>query len=92
MFLFGYIHYIWRSYEWCNVLNVFFFSNGNLDPWMSGGVTKSLSESLVALMIDGGAHHLDLRYNNEFDPESVIKTRLLEVQYFKQWIKQGAFD
>ncbi|XP_016408296.1 lysosomal Pro-X carboxypeptidase-like [Sinocyclocheilus rhinocerous] len=66
------------------------FSNGNLDPWMSGGVTRSLSESLVAIMIDGGAHHLDLRYNSEFDPESVIKTRALEVRYFKQWIKQAA--
>lgn len=59
---------------------------------MSGGVTKSLSKSLVAIMIDGGAHHLDLRYNNEFDPESVIKTRALEVNYFKQWIKSAAFD
>lgn len=66
------------------------FSNGNLDPWMSGGVTKSLSESLLAIMIDGGAHHLDLRYNNELDPQSVIKTRALEVQYFKQWIKHAA--
>lgn len=69
---------------------VVFFSNGNLDPWMSGGVTRSLSESLVAIMIDRGAHHLDLRYNSEFDPESVIKTRALEVSYFKQWIKQAA--
>nr|XP_017214720.1 lysosomal Pro-X carboxypeptidase isoform X2 [Danio rerio] len=66
------------------------FSNGNLDPWMSGGVTKSLSESLLAIMIDGGAHHLDLRYNNELDPQSVIKARSLEVQYFKQWIKHAA--
>ncbi|XP_067307027.1 lysosomal Pro-X carboxypeptidase isoform X2 [Pseudorasbora parva] len=68
------------------------FSNGNLDPWMSGGVTESLSKSLVAIMINGGAHHLDLRYNNEFDPESVIKTRELEVLYFKQWIKQAVSD
>ncbi|XP_056613248.1 lysosomal Pro-X carboxypeptidase isoform X1 [Triplophysa dalaica] len=66
------------------------FSNGDLDPWMSGGVTKSISESLVAIMIEGGAHHLDLRYNNEYDPESVIRTRALEVQYFRKWIKQAA--
>ncbi|XP_051535604.1 lysosomal Pro-X carboxypeptidase isoform X3 [Myxocyprinus asiaticus] len=65
------------------------FSNGDRDPWVSGGVTKSLSESLVAIMIDGGAHHLDLRFNNEYDPHSVIKARALEVQYFKQWIKQA---
>lgn len=57
---------------------------------MSGGVTKSISESLVAIMIEGGAHHLDLRYNNEYDPVSVIRTRALEVQYFRKWIKQAA--
>lgn len=57
---------------------------------MSGGVTKSLSESLVAIMIDGGAHHLDLRYNSEYDPESVLNARALEVSYLKQWIKQAA--
>ncbi|XP_048016989.1 lysosomal Pro-X carboxypeptidase [Megalobrama amblycephala] len=68
------------------------FSNGNLDPWMSGGVTKSLSKSLIAIMINGGAHHLDLRYNNEYDPESVITTRALEVHYFVKWIKQAAFN
>ncbi|ROL49925.1 Lysosomal Pro-X carboxypeptidase [Anabarilius grahami] len=68
------------------------FSNGNLDPWMSGGVTKSLSKSLIAIMINGGAHHLDLRYNNEYDPESVITTRAQEVHYFMKWIKQAAFD
>lgn len=59
---------------------------------MSGGVTKSLSKSLIAIMINGGAHHLDLRYNNEYDPESVISTRALEVHYFLKWIKQTAFD
>lgn len=59
---------------------------------MSGGVTKSLSKSLIAIMINGGAHHLDLRYNNEYDPESVITTRALEVHYFMKWIKQAAFN
>ncbi|XP_060744009.1 lysosomal Pro-X carboxypeptidase [Tachysurus vachellii] len=66
------------------------FSNGGLDPWMSGGVTKSLSDSLVAILIPDGAHHLDLRFNNEYDPQSVLFTRELEVKYFKQWIKQNA--
>ncbi|XP_072547921.1 lysosomal Pro-X carboxypeptidase [Salminus brasiliensis] len=65
------------------------FSNGGLDPWMSGGVTKTLSETLVAILIPDGAHHLDLRYNNEYDPQTVIHARTLEVQYFKQWIKQS---
>lgn len=65
------------------------FSNGGLDPWMSGGVTRTISDSLVAIIIPDGAHHLDLRYNNEYDPATVLKARALEVQYFKQWIKQS---
>ncbi|XP_030633269.1 lysosomal Pro-X carboxypeptidase [Chanos chanos] len=65
------------------------FSNGDLDPWTSGGVTANLSHSLVAIKISNGAHHLDLRYNNEYDPASVITARQEEVKYFKQWIKQA---
>ncbi|XP_078259250.1 lysosomal Pro-X carboxypeptidase isoform X2 [Rhinoraja longicauda] len=63
------------------------FSNGGLDPWSSGGVTKSISDTLVAIFIPDGAHHLDLRSSNKHDPPSVQKARALEVQYFKKWIK-----
>ncbi|KAI5625604.1 lysosomal Pro-X carboxypeptidase precursor [Silurus asotus] len=66
------------------------FSNGGLDPWMSGGVTKSVSDSLVAILIPDGAHHLDLRFKNEDDPQSVVFARKMEMKYLKQWIKQNA--
>ncbi|XP_068120862.1 lysosomal Pro-X carboxypeptidase [Hyperolius riggenbachi] len=64
------------------------FSNGDLDPWSAGGVKQSLSDSLVAILISDGAHHLDLRSNNAYDPKSVIQARALEVAYMKKWIKQ----
>ena len=51
------------------------FSNGLLDPWSSGGILRSVSKTVVSLIIPEGAHHLDLRGSNPHDPPSVIKTR-----------------
>ncbi|KAF6334004.1 prolylcarboxypeptidase [Rhinolophus ferrumequinum] len=63
------------------------FSNGDLDPWSGGGVTKDITDTLVAITIPDGAHHLDLRANNAFDPKTVLLARSLEVKYMKQWIR-----
>lgn len=63
------------------------FSNGELDPWSGGGVTKDITDTLVAITISEGAHHLDLRANNEYDPASVLLARTLEVRYMKRWIR-----
>uniref|UniRef100_A0A8C6XB07 Prolylcarboxypeptidase n=1 Tax=Naja naja TaxID=35670 RepID=A0A8C6XB07_NAJNA len=65
------------------------FSNGGLDPWSGGGVTKNITDTLVAIMIPEGAHHLDLRSNSPFDPTSVLQARLLEVHYMKLWLQKG---
>lgn len=62
------------------------FSNGKLDPWSGGGVQQSLSKTLVAIMIEDAAHHLDLRSSNPDDPQSVIRARALEKQIVKNWI------
>jgi lysosomal Pro-X carboxypeptidase len=69
-----------RSYS--NII----FTNGNLDPWSSGGINSTISSSLPAILITGGAHHLDLRSANKDDPESVIKARQEIVAFIQQWI------
>ncbi|XP_064616053.1 dipeptidyl peptidase 2-like [Liolophura sinensis] len=62
------------------------FSNGNLDPWHRGGVLKSLSDTLLAVPVEGGAHHLDLRGSNPLDPPGVIKAREVEKFHISLWV------
>lgn len=43
------------------------FSNGELDPWRAGGVYSFVNFDLPHYVIEGGAHHLDLRLPNDAD-------------------------
>jgi lysosomal Pro-X carboxypeptidase len=62
------------------------FSNGDIDPWSGGGVLVNLTSSLPAIIIQNGAHHLDLRASNPNDPKSVIQARLFHMQKIEEWI------
>ena len=64
------------------------FSNGQFDPWRSGGVVNSLSPSVIAIVISQAAHHLDLRFPTSQDPQSVIAARNLEATTIQSWIDQ----
>lgn len=68
------------------------FSNGKLDPWSGGGVHESYSHSLVAIEIEKGAHHLDLRFSDPEDPPCVIKARKEEKRLITKWIKEYSQD
>jgi len=63
------------------------WSNGKLDPWSGGGVRQDVSDT-VAVFIEDGAHHLDLRAPNPKDPKSVIDARQIEELYIRQWINE----
>lgn len=64
------------------------FSNGDLDPWYSGGVVETINDKLPAIVIKDGAHHLDLRASNKDDTESVKAARFNEIKYIQQWINE----
>lgn len=71
--------------------NIIFF-NGIRDPWSGGGVLKNISHSLVAIVAKEGAHHVDLRYSTEEDPDWLKEVRRMEVHYIRKWLSQYHHD
>ena len=66
------------------------YSNGELDPWRAGGLNANVTVdgSGIALYIEGGAHHLDLRPPNDEDPATVTEARNIEMANIKKWISE----
>jgi len=67
-----------------------FFSNGDLDPWASGGVLPpGPSESLPAALIPRAGHHLDLFFSTDADSEPLRNVRALERSHILAWIAEA---
>ncbi|KAK9097090.1 hypothetical protein Sjap_022587 [Stephania japonica] len=64
------------------------FSNGLLDPWSGGSVLKNVSETIVALVTEEGAHHIDLRAATKEDPAWLLSQRASEIKLITEWIDQ----
>ncbi|XXG64734.1 hypothetical protein AAC387_Pa05g2605 [Persea americana] len=63
------------------------FSNGLLDPWSGGSVLQDVSKSVVALVTEEGAHHIDLRATTNGDPDWLIEQRESEIDLIEDWIE-----
>eukprot|EP00762_Andalucia_godoyi_P005095 ANDGO_04035.mRNA.1 Prolyl carboxy peptidase like protein 5 len=70
------------------VKNVF-TSQGSLDPWSTGGLYSSPSADMPFCLIEGGAHHLDLRYPNPADPPSCVECRQRQLESIKTWLNSA---
>eukprot|EP00302_Diacronema_sp_CCMP2436_P033220 CAMPEP_0179990064 /NCGR_PEP_ID=MMETSP0984-20121128/4231_1 /TAXON_ID=483367 /ORGANISM="non described non described, Strain CCMP 2436" /LENGTH=589 /DNA_ID=CAMNT_0021909221 /DNA_START=1 /DNA_END=1771 /DNA_ORIENTATION=+ len=66
------------------------FSNGLLDPWHGGGFLENVSESMPAVILKRGAHHLDLRYSDARDPPGAVQARAREAEMIEQWLQQAS--
>ncbi|KAL3755596.1 hypothetical protein ACJRO7_002620 [Eucalyptus globulus] len=78
--------------------NIIFF-NGLRDPWSGGGVLKSISKSIVAIVAKKvtfnrrklsmmGAHHADLLYSTNEDPKWLQDVRKKEIKIISSWISR----
>ena len=65
------------------------FSNGLLDPWSGTGVLEDVSETVVALKLKEGAHHLDLMWSTPDDPAEVVEVRRQELAHIQRWIDEA---
>ena len=65
-------------------------SNGKLDPWISGGIVNNITgaPSLIALIIEEGAHHADLRYPESGEAPSVTTARFVERDAIQGWVNE----
>jgi len=63
------------------------FSNGLLDPWSVFGVQQDVSDSVVAVIIPDGAHHLDLMYSRPDDSHDLKAARDTIMQHVKRWVQ-----
>ena len=64
------------------------FTNGDMDPWSGGGILSNITDSLVAINIEHGAHNYDLLFSHKEDLPSVRQARQRERFYMRSWIKK----
>ena len=51
---------------------------------------RNLSDSVVAVLIPEGAHHLDLMFSNPLDPPSVVAARDTQRAHMRAWVAEAA--
>ncbi|KAL6133683.1 hypothetical protein ACLB2K_065917 [Fragaria x ananassa] len=71
--------------------NIIFF-NGLRDPWSGGGVLSNISKRIVAIVAKEGAHHVDLRFKTNEDPEWLKDVRKQEIKIIAKWISEYYHD
>lgn len=66
------------------------FSNGLQDPWHGGGVLHNLSDTVLAVVLPNGAHHIDLMFSDPVDADypDIGWARGFERAQIKKWVAE----
>ena len=64
------------------------FSNGLQDPWHGGGVLTNMSETVLAIVLPNGAHHIDLMFSDPADADypDIGWAREFERTQMRRWV------
>lgn len=72
------------------------FSDGEKDPWRVGGVPSNSKDigdgSVIHILIEGGAHHQDLRFGSKEDPTTVTQAKKQELNIIMGWLEEYVRD
>ena len=77
----------WGSNVWSS--SNIIWSNGLLDPWHGAGILSSEDPDLPTVILNLGAHHLDLRAPNAKDPASVTQARQKEEELIGEILEKS---
>ncbi|KAA8550274.1 hypothetical protein F0562_001958 [Nyssa sinensis] len=64
------------------------FSNGLRDPYSAGGVLQNISDTIVAVYTEKGAHCLDLLTPMASDPDWLVSQRDTQIKIIQGWIAE----
>ena len=64
-------------------------SNGDLDPYSSGGIHEDINDSVIAVKIPGGAHCSDLKGSTIPSFPGVERAHKIEKDHISRWIRQA---
>ncbi|KAA8550285.1 hypothetical protein F0562_001969 [Nyssa sinensis] len=67
--------------------NIIFY-NGLRDPYSAGGVLQNISDSVVAVFTEKGAHVLELHPPMASDPDWLVAQRDTEIRIIKGWLAE----
>ena len=65
------------------------FPNGSIDPWHALGILHNITDSLIAIYIEGTAHCANMEEPTPRDPASLVRAREEITHYVGKWLSEA---